>query len=1072
MVGNIGIPLDTVSAYILDVQEDNSSPNAGEQSLILPRGQAGELAVGGHQLAKGYINRPEQTAAAFIDTEFGRLYRTGDRARITSDGLLECLGRISEGQVKLRGQRIEVGEIEQAVLRTEGCLAAVAAVISGILVVFCTTDDDADMHKKVMDSCRAWLPRFMVPGDVVVMRDFPRLPSGKIDRKRLKSDYSWSPSPAVLTGSDPVLQDELGRCLLDAAADVLGSAIQSSSILSAAGMDSLLAIKYASNLRCAGLEISALDVLNSRTLFDLYSTVSGRTTGDVPFPSGQTADGFELSSSEVAAAIPTLDVSQIQAVLECTPLQRSMLAETVHNAQAYCNVIQLEFPETAATDEIFSCFRSLAQHNEILRTGFCHFGGRFVQIVWRDLNSTQIRLVGDLDAQFQLEADEDLLRPFAIQVKAPEQGSTTRVLVQIHHALYDGWSADLMIMDLNAILSGQQLPSRPPFREICEYKHLKCTAAELNAARQYWAETLQGFQPSPSPEVRISRVDRTEVLTTEASLDLDVSKLRELVHRLEISAPAFFLGGLAWLWSGLVGRDDVVLGTVTSGRTVPIPNIEQIMGPCLEILPLRTDIARARTIDELLSAIHASSRAMLSYSFLPLAEIKKAAGIQPGQPLYEVLFVYQESLFSQESNDAVKEVSHQDYLETKLLFEVQPTTHGFRCHATYHSDTWPAAQIEVLMESFCCIVGHFFKEPTADLSSIYRNFPPSLLSQYNIRPSTLAGCPDLATLVRDTASKYPSRDAVHFAKSISDHGVESETITYKELDSMGGRIATRLNTSGVTPGDVVAIIMEKSVRLYVGILGILKAGCTYLPLLPSTPSARIRLILEQAKVMVCLVDTATAQAMIHLPQDLVDIQTVDLDAIPELSQDIAVDGSRIANIIYTSGSTGVPKGVCISNLNIASNLDALSRRYPVKQDSRLLQSCSQAFDVSVFEIFFAWTQGMCLCSATNDELFQDLERAIRRLHISHLSMTPTVAGLVNPRNVPEVEFLVTAGEPMTDRVAESWVAQLYQGRISGSLYPASATANENRIRPVGNNKHLHSQEDGTGTCNQASRTHL
>src|SRR3569833_3346686 len=151
---------------------------------------------------------------------------------------------------------------------------------------------------------------------------------------------------------------------------------------------------------------------------------------------------------------------------------------------------------------------------------------------------------------------------------------------------------------------------------------------------------------------------------------------------------------------------------------------------------------------------------------------------------------------------------------------------------------------------------------------------------------------------------------------------------------MGGRIATRLNTSGVTPGDVVAIIMEKSVRLYVGILGILKAGCTYLPLLPSTPSARIRLILEQAKVMVCLVDTATAQAMIHLPQDLVDIQTVDLDAIPELSQNITIDGSRIANIIYSSGSTGVPKKKNNTNHNNASNLDALSRRYPVKQDSR------------------------------------------------------------------------------------------------------------------------------------------
>ncbi len=180
-VNTVGAPLDTVSAYIISTA-DESAELGRSGPTVLPIGEAGELAVGGYQLANGYINRPEQTAAAFIDTQYGRLYRTGDRARIRPDGVLECLGRTSDGQVKLRGQRIELGEIEQAVLRTDGCHGAVTSVVAGVLVAFCTADDFTGLEEAILKSCQSWLPRFMVPGDVILMREFPRLPSGKVDR--------------------------------------------------------------------------------------------------------------------------------------------------------------------------------------------------------------------------------------------------------------------------------------------------------------------------------------------------------------------------------------------------------------------------------------------------------------------------------------------------------------------------------------------------------------------------------------------------------------------------------------------------------------------------------------------------------------------------------------------------------------------------------------------------------------------------------------------------------------------------------------------------------------------------
>lgn len=142
-----------------------------------------------------------------------------------------------------------------------------------------------------------------------------------------------------------------------------------------------------------------------------------------------------------------------------------------------------------------------------------------------------------------------------------------------------------------------------------------------------------------------------------------------------------------------------------------------------------------------------------------------------------------------------------------------------------------------------------------------------------------------------------------------------------------------------------------------------------------------------------------------------------------------------------SGTTGVPKGVAVTNRNISSNIDILSSIYPHDPSSRMLQACSQAFDVSAFEIFFAWANSLCLCAATNDTLFEDFERAVRSLRITHLSPTVTVASLLNPDHVPTVKFLVTSGEPMTDEVLDRWSQQLYQGKISTEPFYAFSTAN-------------------------------
>ncbi|RXG44662.1 hypothetical protein VDGE_30478 [Verticillium dahliae] len=264
----IGAPFDTVSCFVIEIPPDDSSFSF----TLSPIGQIGELVVGGYQLAKNYLNRPEQTDAAFIDSPYGRLYRTGDKARMQSDGTLECFGRISDGQVKLRGQRIELGEVEQAAIRDPQCRDAIAMVVDNILVIFCVleaTDSSKELtSESILQTCRQWLPTFMIPGDVVIINEFPRLASGKIDRHQMRREYGVTKNT-----NTTVTQNDLGpleKKITTAISNLVGSPVTLQDVLSAHGIDSLRAIQLASALRKEGLQTSPLDVLHY-----LYELTSG-----------------------------------------------------------------------------------------------------------------------------------------------------------------------------------------------------------------------------------------------------------------------------------------------------------------------------------------------------------------------------------------------------------------------------------------------------------------------------------------------------------------------------------------------------------------------------------------------------------------------------------------------------------------------------------------------------------------------------------------------------------------------------------------------------------------------------
>jgi amino acid adenylation domain-containing protein len=1054
--GSIGYPLETVSTFILAVPKGTP----GKTSVtILPWGEEGELALGGHQIAREYLKRPELTAASFIEhPQFGRLYRTGDRARFRNDGTIECLGRMVAGQVKLRGQRVELGEIEQVILKVSGCRLAVATIIDDTLVAFCATGAQTITREEVLHVCKKWLPTFMIPSNILIVKSMPQLSSGKIDRRSLEKAYSES-----LQHQDSHVQHDLqpdehaALAIYRLVQDCLGRQLSLETELAAAGLDSLQAIRIASRLRIEGYNFSAVDVLASQTLHDLITACKHTTKLTGAPHSTEMLPEYDIESLDPDLATQS---AQIGFISPCTPLQEAMLAETVSRPNAYCNWIELELSVTRTYDEIVAALSHLAIENSILRSGFYTSSsgdGTFVQVTWKELERTQIKKVSQFERAYALDNTQALLHPFLVSVQ--DEPDRQRVLLQLHHALYDGWSLDLLLTDLDKLLRLQTPMKRPQFRAVSQYHTQRSKTTQVEDDANYWSDLLMDYVPTNLVNYngKTNAGERMQSFKGRSSVSLDL--LTERARNLAVNPQVYFQTAIGYILSLYTGSSDVVFGNVTSGRTVPVTGIEDIVGPCIASLPCRLDFASFPTAHEALQQVQSLNRDGLRHCALPLREIARAANVQPGTRLFDTLFVWQQTSSSATSHPlAAKIVDSADDLEFKLTLEFEPCQGFILFRATFDSSIIPESQVKYLFQQVDEIVLKLLDDSSCKMAEALRSFSIPSLSIANPDYNCTPGGVGLSHAVENWAIASPETEAIIFGH-ISDGNMKiKDKITYLGLNSRANQLAHHLSRHGVRQNHLVCIMMEKSVDLYVAILAVLKLGSGYLPLVPETPVQRVKMILQDAEVAVCISDSGSLKLLQRSHDShIINLSSTDLSVYSESNPKTPYNGSHIAYAVFTSGSTGTPKGVLVTQQNLMSNLRYLSGLYPASSQSRILQSCSQAFDVSVFEIFFAWHVGMSLCTATKEDLFRDFEASINALGITHLSLTPTVAALVNPDNVPRVEFLVTAGEALTERVRRQWAGRgLYQGtpllllkNVANSRigYGPSETTNICTVRP-------------------------
>lgn len=947
-IGIIGSPLPTVSAYIVAVGP--SKFQLDDELGVLPLGHIGELAVGGHQLASFYINRPEENAKAFVDTSrYGRVYRTGDRARLLPSGDIEMLGRISGGQVKLRGQRLELGEIEHVVCKADGIRNAVASVVNDILIVFVLADNDDYSLEIIRQVCRRWLPKFMVPGDFIFLAELPRLPSGKIDKKDLERNYVLQKrggSNDIRKFTD-ASENKIATCV----GETLSTSISSSTSLSAAGLDSLTAIRLSARLRAIGVEVDVAHILEADTVHEIWlATKRGASlrTDSHSVSEVSENDWNAISQAGLNQLRANGWISEAADVIPCSPTQVSMLSESVKNPEAYFNRIELEFNEAIEESQIKNAFCTVAQHNEILRSSFIEidFGGySYAQVIWKSLPDSRVSSLLERPPEGLNEEDNGFRHPFRIQLN--NSRGTVKAVVHIHHALYDGWSWELILNDVQEILSDRPLKPRPQYRMLTEFYQRHTKSEYLDSLGDYWQDQLQDISPTFWPNFNDRSDIPSNIATSRRPLDISLSTVDSVSRDLRVGRPAFFQAAFGYILSAYAGSHDIVFGSVSSGRTLSVEGIEDIIGPCINTLPMRLNIGNSRNVRDLLAVVHTLNRGFIKYGALPLGDIKKASGVDPTSPLFDSLFIWQETLSSSnEPPQLVSEINAAEFLEFTMTLEIELSGDKLTAKATYPESVLPQNQVDILLDQIEQVASLFMRFPDLLLADINSRLTDSVLSIENENFKEQKELPGLANGVETFAKEDPERIAIEFLRTLDPQTEDTkiDKLTYRQLNNRANKVAHHILKLGVGETALVGILLEKSVDFYVSVLAVIKAGAGYVPIIPDAPVDFVWGVLNEARCGICI--TSSSLPPLLGASHSLRIVNIDLDEFSSFPEHNTVEdpqNNQGTYAAFTPGKLEEPEGIIVTRHGVQSNIKALSDTCPKSQASKWLFVCPHVF---------------------------------------------------------------------------------------------------------------------------------
>ncbi|MEU4770263.1 non-ribosomal peptide synthase/polyketide synthase, partial [Actinosynnema sp. NPDC023794] len=1022
---SIGAPIDNTQVYVLDRWLRPALP-----------GVAGELYIGGLGLARGYHDRPGLTAQRFVADPFGepggRLYRTGDLARWAPDGQLEYLGRVDH-QVKVRGFRVELGEIEATLTAHPDVTAAAVVLHRDALVAHVVADGPVDR-----DSLRARLvaalPDYMVPAALVEHATFPLTPNGKLDRAALPA-----PDGAAWSAVDRVRErprDPREELLCELVAEVLGREVGVTDDFFALGGHSLLAIRLVGRIAAVfGVQLRIRHLFETPTPAGLARRLGGADAGREPVR--RMPRPAEVPLSFVQRRMWFLNRYEDSGALYNIPMVLRLSGELDRTAL-----------RAALTD--------LVDRHEVLRTTFPEHDGRPAQHVLDPVEGAPPLLVrpareAEVDELVVAEAQRsfDLTTQTPLRAHLFELGPTENVLLLVlHHIAGDGPSTEPFTRDLSTAYASRLGDAAPDWADLpVQYADYTLWQRELlgeesdpdsvlAAQLDYWRGALDGAPEAlelptdrPRPATPSYRGD-----TVPVHVDAELHRaVAELARAHGVTVFMVLQAAVSALLTRLGAGTDIPIGSPVGTRTDPA--LDDLVGFFVNTFVLRVDTSGDPTFAELLARVRETDVGAYAHPDVPFERLVDRLAVdrtQSRHPLFQVFLAFQaqqEPKVELPGLTAGFSVPSVGVSRFDLAFDlVERRAGGVPAGVSgvveFSTDLFDRATAERVAGRFTRLLAGVVADPAARVGEV------DLLTaeEHDLvtRWATPAGAVDrpltLPELVTAQAHRTPDALAV-VAES------DATELTYRALNERANLLAHRLIALGAGPDRLVGLAVPRSAELVVAWLAVLKTGAAYLPVDPAYPADRIGFMLADAAPALLVTTEAvaaglpTADVPVVLvgagePQDRRSGRGDPSDA--DRTRPLTVDDA--AYVIYTSGSTGRPKGVVVTHRGVAGMVRSHVERLGIGVGSRFLLAVSIAFDVSMADITMALSTGATLVLPAPDKHVagDELAALIDDHAITHTDLVAAVLASLPDRELPSLRGLIVGGEACSADLAARW----------------------------------------------------
>ncbi|WP_440554626.1 non-ribosomal peptide synthase/polyketide synthase [Streptomyces sp. SCPE 10] len=978
----IGVPLGDLRVHLLDAW--------GEP---VPVGVFGEIHVAGPGVARGYLGRPALTAERFVPDPFGppgsRLYRSGDIARRLPDGSLEFLGR-ADGQIKIRGYRVELGEIQAALTELDGIRDAVVVLREDVpgqkeLVAYTVLAPETSYEPaELRELLGARLPSYMVPAAFVALDRLPLTTNGKLDRRALPAP---SGDARRAGGAYTAPRTPTEERLAEVWAEVLGlDKVGVDDGFFDVGGDSIRAVALVGAIRSAGHDITVRDVFEYRTVARLAELLTGRSAPAVvpdpvrPFALIDAADRARLPEG-VADAYP---LSQVQAGM--------VLEMSVDNGQNnYHNVTSFRIRDERPYDHpsLVEAARIVVARHEALRTSLDLTGYSVpMQLVHEiadmpvgtqslhGLTEEEIRDAVRVYTARERARVFDLAVPTLMRLFAHDTGNGSWWLsITECHPVLEGWSHHSMLMEIldvyGALRDGRPVeePERPGTR-FADFIAAELQALDDDGDREYWSRVVADHAPLEVPNGWGDGPDAPRA-TYQASVpvtDLE-DRLRAFAGRARVSMKSVLLAAHLKVMSQLTSETAFHTGLVCDARP-ELPGADRVYGMYLNTLPFAFEAGRAATWRELVTQVFAAEIELWPHRRYPMPAVQRLAG--SGQLLH-VYFNYQD--FHQVDTERVDHEAAIDDSPTE--FPLTVSSRGGHVIVTANGRVVSQENAERIAAMYRLVLEAMAADFDGDAQAVYL---PLGEREVVLRRWNNADTGQVAASVPELFAGQVAR--VPDAVAVTSGGV---SLTYAELEDRSARLAGSLAAAGVGAGDVVAVLLERGVDLLVALLAVQRTGAAYLPLDATHPAGRLSGIIEDAAPAVLLTQESLRETADGIHQGTRVL--VEEGATAEPLAPRVVDPSAVAYVLYTSGSTGRPKGVQISHRALGNLLTGVRRVLGGSETvESWLASTSVSFDISGLELYLPLTGGHRVVIA---ESGQDLVGLIETERVTHVQATPS-----------------------------------------------------------------------------------